>query len=214
MATPGTPPAPGRPEGRAAFAISQVYYYAAAVVGVGFVLGGGIAALTGVRDWITPAQGEPARNGAHGALIGLSFLLPGLLTVLWHLRESRRREGLDLRGVFWGGSLYYHLVSFVSLCVLLGGAAATLGAIADTVLPQCWPTYPSSSTFGTGNPPVTELSCDQMPFPGGGARQIVSALIVVVVAGAVFAWHLRQGRTLTSAAVTEQPPTSGAAAGA
>lgn len=198
MATPGTPPAPDRPQGRAAFTISQVYYYAAAVVGVGFVLGGGIATLTGVRDWITPAQGEPARNGAHGALIGLSFLLPGLLAMLWHLRESRRREGLDLRGVFWGGSLYYHLVSFVSLCVLLGGAVATLAAIVDTVVPQCWPTYMSSMS-GVDQPSM-EFTCETPPFMTGGGRAIVSALIVVVVAGAVFAWHLRQGRRLTAGA--------------
>jgi hypothetical protein len=50
---PESDPAPF--SGRAAFAISQSYYYLAAVIGVGLLLGGVIETLIGFRELILPA---------------------------------------------------------------------------------------------------------------------------------------------------------------
>jgi hypothetical protein len=43
--------------GRAAYALSQLYYYLVAIVAIGFVIGGTIAALIAVRQLAWPDPG-------------------------------------------------------------------------------------------------------------------------------------------------------------
>jgi hypothetical protein len=103
---------PGRGErapftGRAAYGISQIYYYAAAVVGVGFVIGGGISALIELRHLTLPERttvfgSDTTRASVHGIMVGLAFLIPGLAAALWHLKEAGRRERRFVPGAFWG----------------------------------------------------------------------------------------------------------------
>ncbi|MGH2573052.1 MAG: hypothetical protein ACRDGU_06185 [Actinomycetota bacterium] len=179
-----------RGRARAAFAIGQLYYYAAAVTGVGFLLGGLIVSLIGLRQAVLPRDFEFARNGFHGALTGLSFAIPGLVTVWWHLREVRQVRSVD---AFWGSSLYFHLVALLALGFVLGGVAATMGSLVDLVLPEC-----VNDFFVEAVPAGAELSSDQCHQESADAlRRVLDSFIVVLVASPVWWWHLRQGRRLS-----------------
>ena len=167
------------PEGRAAWVLSQLYYYAAAVIGIGFLMAGAVSALFGLRSLGVPAPFDSVRDAVREILGGLAFLLPGAVLLWTHLREARRREGGPLTGVFWGASLYFHAVSLVALAFLLVGTIGILHSLVDLVLPACH-----------------EGGC--YPSPAEAGRQIVDFAIFLVVGGPVFWWHLRQGRRLTS----------------
>lgn len=175
--------------GRAAYSISQLYYYLAAIVGVGFVLGGGTTALLGVRQLILPGPLQTTRQSVRTVSEGLLVALPGTLVLLWHLREAGRHEGRFVRGAFWGRALYYFGVAFVALIAALIASTVMLTELRDAVLPICLPrgsvTYPSGGV-------LTGTNC----FPGRSEalRSALDALIVLLAAGALLLWHVRRGR--------------------
>jgi hypothetical protein len=215
---PGPAAAPAPSSGRAAFAISQSYYYLAAVVGIGLLLGGVIGALIGVREWILPSAQDPtgspflegsSRDAIRGILGGLAFALPGALLFWWHLREARRREGVSLAGVAWGSALYFHLVAFVALMIAVGGVIGTLHSLADAAVPDCFeaPTHLLPPTDISPIPGAGEASAASRsvrfdtfrqcyPLASVSLRSALDGLIVAVVAGATWIWHLRRGRSL------------------
>ena len=207
--------------GRAAFAISQVYYYVAATIGVGFLVGGAIATLIGLRQLIFGASpGDfggtyveagtvASRDALRSILGGLAFAVPGGLVFLWHIREARRRERAFVPGTFWGSALYFHLVAAIALPVALGGLVAGLHALRDAALPSCStapdPFPPEVSPVPGISPPVVEipeeaagafeeLRRDCYPPTGQALRSAFDGAIVAGVAAAVWGWHLRQGR--------------------
>jgi hypothetical protein len=178
-----------RRPGRAGFIFSQLYYYFAAVIGVGFVIGGCIAALLGVREAILPREFETARDGLHQALDGLAFAIPGLVMLAWHLREARRREEGQSADAFWGGSLYFHLVALVAIGFVLAGTISILGSVVDLVLPECFDAFDESGRLTAGE--------ECYPSASEAARSLMDAAIVLIVAVPVWWWHLRQGRKVT-----------------
>jgi Domain of unknown function (DUF5671) len=218
---PGPAAAPS--SGRAAFAISQSYYYLAAVVGVGLLLGGVIGALIGVRQWILPAGPDPtgspflegsSRDAIRGILGGLAFAIPGGVVSWWHLREARRRDAVRIADVSWGSALYFHLVAFVALTIAVGGAIGTLHSLADAAFPDCFeePTQVlrPSDVMPIPGTAAGEASLAPQPVPIGtfrecyppssvSLRSALDGLIVAAVAGATWAWHLRRGRRLGAA---------------
>lgn len=177
-----------RPDGRGAFVISQLYYYVAAVIGVGLVLGGAIAALFGVREMAFPRAGETVRDGARSLLQGLVFAVPGALLLWTHLREARRREDVPARPAFWGRSLYFHLVALVALVFGLIGTVGALGGLVDLAAPLCPPGVLENGVS-------VQEGC--FPTPEEAGRQIVDMSVILVVAVPVWWWHLRQGRRVT-----------------
>jgi hypothetical protein len=180
--------------GRAAFAISQVYYYAAAVVGVGFLIGGGISALIAVRRLALPGEFDSSRSAVRSILEGLAFAIPGLALTAWHVRQARRREGRVMPAVFWGASLYYHLVALLSVLTVFGGAVAGLAALVDLVRPSCFESGPYPA-------PVFVPGLDACYPPHATAwRSLMDALIVILVAGGIWVWHLRRGSRLGTGA--------------
>lgn len=183
---PAIPPAeaPKPFTGRAAFAIAQIYYDGAAVVGVGFVIGGAIAALIGVRQLALPSSSETSREAVHTMLDGIAFAGPGALFAWWHLREARSREGQVTPGAFWGRSLYFHLVSFIAAVTALGGVTGCLTSLVDAALP---PRCPSFQGIDLCNDAADAL------------KGAINAAIVVLVAGAVWWWHLREARRTPAA---------------
>ena len=188
-----------KPEGRAAHVISQLYYYVAAAIGVGFVIGGSIAILFGVRTLILPDEFQQARDGVRALLFGLSFIIPGLLVMWWHLREARRLERRGSRGGFWGAALYFHLVALLALGFVLGGSAMTLAATAEVVVPPCYTAETHATKLSQGDRPDSEMVLEGGRLCGGAdARNIVDAAIFVIAAGPIMWWHLRQGRRLTA----------------
>jgi Domain of unknown function (DUF5671) len=189
MVTPAGPAPSGSTESRAAYVIAQLYYYVAAVVGVGFVIGGLIAFLFGVRTLAFPGEFETTREGVRRMLQGLAFLLPGLVVLWWHLREARRREARMTGTAFWGSSLYYHGVSLVALFFVLGGAAGILISVVDAVLPSCF-------MPGGGELVTIEERC--FPTAAEAGRNAFNAAIFIIAAGPVMWWHLRQGRRTTA----------------
>jgi Domain of unknown function (DUF5671) len=208
----GVDPAPF--SGRAAFAISQGYYYLAAVIGVGFLLGGVIAALIGLRELVLPTPSgngslveSSSREAVRSILGALAFAIPGGLVFWWHLREARRRDARPVGGTFWGSALYFHLVALVALSIALGGAISLLHSLLDGALPSCY----SHPTTGSPDPsfepevgspiatlsPVPELIGTERecyPPTSQALRSAADALIVTVVAGGTWAWHLGRGR--------------------
>ena len=164
--------------------ISQLYHYVAAVVGVGMLLGGTIAALFGLREILLPRVGESAGGGVRSLLQGLVFALPGLALVWGHLREARRREGAPVAPAFWGRSLYFHLVALVALVFLLIGTVGVLGGLVDLAAPLCPPSELVSQVNGC------------VPTAAEAGRQILDMSIVAAVGGPVWWWHLRQGGRL------------------
>jgi len=209
--------------GRAAFAISQSYYYLAAVIGVGLLLGGVIETLIGLRELVLPsAEGGPfggtvdtsSRDALRSVLGGLAFVIPGGFVCLWHIREARRREVRTVPGTFWGSALYFHLVALVSLSIAVGGTISLLNSLRDAAVPRCYstpeliiPALDGSSVPGVGSGPITvspasdlfptRRECD--PPRSDSLRSAVDALIVTGVAGATWVWHLRRGRRIDAA---------------
>lgn len=174
-------------QGRFAYVVSQLYYYVAAVIGVGFVIGGAIAALFGVREMVLPREFETVRDGLRNVLHGLAFALPGLALVWSHLREARRREGEPFAEAFWGGTLYFHLVALVAVVFVLVGVSGILHSLVDLILPSCEPrgtaTFTPEGVVGDCYPTATEA-----------LRQMLDFAIVLLVAVPAFWWHLRRGR--------------------
>jgi len=184
---PASPPESRLFTGRAAFAIAQIYYYGAAVVGVGFVIGGAIALLIGLRQLALPGEFDTTRESERLMLQGLAWGLPGFAFAWWHLREARSREGRLTPGAFWGRSLYFHLVSFIAAVTVLGAVTAGLYALIDAAFaPEC--------------PEVFDgLGAGFCPDAANSLRAAVNAAIVVLVAGAVWWWHLREARRALAA---------------
>jgi hypothetical protein len=192
MVTPAGPE-----ESRAAYVISQLYYYVAAVVGVGFVIGGLIALLLGVRTLVFPDEFETTRDGVRGMLQGLGFALPGLAVLWWHLREARRRETRMAGPAFWGSSLYYHGVALVALFFVFGGTVGILMSLVDAVLPSC---FSPEVTIPHPPDPGETLRSECYPTAAQAGRSAFNAAIFVIAAGPIMWWHLRQGRRLTAPA--------------
>ncbi|MDP8955603.1 MAG: DUF5671 domain-containing protein [Actinomycetota bacterium] len=184
-----------RPPGRAAFVLGQLYYYLAALTGVGFLLGGAMAALFGVRDLLFSQEFGPGpRGAAQNALHGLSFAVIGAVCLLWHLREARRREERPHADVFWGRSLYFHLVAGLALGFVVTGLALLLSGIVDLVLPEC-------AHFDLP-PGAADVEASGMCVPTereATIRLIVDYGIILVVSAPIWFWHLRRGRQLTAA---------------
>jgi len=174
--------------GRAAAAISQIYYYVAAAVGLAFLVGGAIAALIAVRQLAIPGDADTTRGSVRSLLDALAYAVPGAALFAWHIREAGRRERRGaMPGVFWGASLYYHLVALFAVFTVLGGAIALLGSIVDVSLPNCY--------SGTIAIPSSNLC---FPPRDEAWRSAANSVIVLLVAGPVFWWHLRRGRRLAA----------------
>jgi hypothetical protein len=192
MVTPAAPE-----DSRAPYVIAQLYYYVAAMVGVGFVIGRLIAFLLGVRTLVFPDEFETTRDGVRGMLQGLGFALPGLAVLWWHLREARRRETRMAGPAFWGSSLYYHGVALVALFFVFGGTVGILTSLVDAVLPSCFqapgPVVEIPGGTGTFGP-------ECFPTASQAGRSAFNAAIFVIAAGPIMWWHLRHGRRLTAPA--------------
>ncbi|HEX2267378.1 MAG TPA: DUF5671 domain-containing protein [Actinomycetota bacterium] len=184
-----------RPPGRAAFALGQLYYYLAALTGVGFLVGGAIGALLGVRDLILPGEFGSSRETVGSVLHGAAFALIGAVCLWWHLREARRRDERPHADVFWGRSLYFHLVAALALGFVLTGVSLLLMGLVDLVFPEC---------IVGDSVPRAAASASCVPDPDvpevreASIRQILDAAIILVVSAPVWFWHLRRGRQLTT----------------
>jgi hypothetical protein len=134
---------------------------------------------------VFPDEFETTRDGLRGMLLGLSFAIPGLATLWWHIRQARRREGQVPAGAFWGSALYFHLVALIALFFVLGGASGFLAVLSEAAVPRCDELLrPEAGSCGT-----------EWAQTG---RQLMNAAIFVIVGGPVMWWHLRQGRRLTA----------------
>jgi hypothetical protein len=174
-------------EGRPAHVLSQLYWYAGAVVGVGLLLGGAIAFVLGIRTLVLPREWETLRHGVRAMLHGLAFALPGLLLIWSHLRAAKRTERWAGAPVFWGRSLYFHLVALVALAFVLVGVIGLLHAAIELAVPDCFP----------GEPPVYRSLGDAeqcYPPPSEVGRTALDLGLVLLVAAPVYWWHLREGR--------------------
>jgi hypothetical protein len=192
--------------GRSAFAIAQIYYYAAAIVGVGFAIGGAIGLLIGLRQLVLPADSDTTRDSVRLMLQGAAWGVPGSVFAWWHLGEARSREGRVISGAFWGRSLYFHLVSFAAGVTVLGAVTAGLYALIDAALPQTCVVLPTplspglSPGVGPGSGPGLDPGLGQIDVSGfctdasDSLRSAANALIVILVAGVVWWWHLREAR--------------------
>jgi hypothetical protein len=185
--------------GKAAFAIRQLHYYVVAIVAIGFAIGGAFATLIAVRQLALPAGGDTTRESGRALLDGLAILIPAAALFAWHFREGRRGDERFFPGKSWSGPLYAHVVALVSVFVAFAGAMAALRSIVDLVLPRCLSAldFASSPNFkligGVGDSPL--LSTDScFPSHGDAARSIANGLIMLVVGGAVFLWHIRLAR--------------------
>jgi hypothetical protein len=185
--------------GRGAYVLSQLYYYVAAVIGFGLVLGGLIGALKGARTAILPREFETIREAVREILRSLSFALPGAAVLWWHLREARRRESTDRVATFWGKSLYYHLVALVALGFALGGAVLVLTETVDATLPTCFEPF-AVPAFEEVAPEFAPRECESR---AEGLRGILDGVIFLAVSGPLFLWHLREGRKATRVAPPE-----------
>jgi hypothetical protein len=179
---PPSPDAAPRFTGRAAYVISQLYYYLVAIVAFGFVIGGTIASLIALRGLVLPDPGTESSDSVRGFLQGVSFAVPAFVAAWWHLVQARRRQGLGVHGEFWGRSLYFHGVAFMAYGVTLGGVIAALFSLVEAAFAPDCPAQASDVLF------------DFCTSASDALRGALNAGIVVVVAGAVWWWHLRQGR--------------------
>jgi len=206
--------------GRAAYVITQSYSYVAAVIGVGLLLGGTIAALIAIRHRILPSSEaygpglDTSREAARSLLGALAFVIPGALVFVWHIRQARGGEGAYRPGAFWGSALYFHLVALIALVITLGGVTGGLLAVRDAALPYCYgpsTTFPPVATpvpgvvSGVGSGVEVSLSPDALqalsqlqrdcsPPSSEALRNALDAAIVALVAGGVWLWHLSRGR--------------------
>lgn len=185
MEEPLPPSPPGAAvsfSGKPAYVLSQLYYYLVAIVAIGFVIGGTIAALIALRLLAWPDPGSVTRASVRSLLQGLAFAVPGAVAVWWHLGQARQREGMMASGAFWGRSLYFHGVAFIAYVVALGGVVATLFSLIDAALPPpC--------------PPFVPFVCTDSE---DALRRVLNGVIVVLVAGTIWWWHLREGRKTVS----------------
>ena len=181
------PPATSQFTGRAAYTLSQLYYYLVAIVAIGFVIGGTIAALIALRQLAWPDPGSVTRQSVEALLQGLAFAVPGALAAWWHLGQAGKREGRVAAGAFWGRSLYFHAVAFLAYVVALGGVVVTLFSLIDAAFAADCP-----ATIGEDLVFVVCTDADD------ALRTALNGLIVVLVAGTVWWWHLREGRRTVS----------------
>jgi Domain of unknown function (DUF5671) len=172
--------------GKAAYALSQLYYYLVAIVAIGFVIGGTIAALIALRQLAWPDPGSLTRQSVMALLQGLAFAVPGAVAAWWHLGQARQREGRVAAGAFWGRSLYFHAVAFLAYVVALAGVVATLFSLIEAAFAADCP-----QTIGRDLGVVCTDTDDAL-------RAALNGLIVVLVAGTVWWWHLREGRRTVS----------------
>ena len=185
-------------EGKGAYDISQLYYYGAAVIGVGFLLGGAVAAILGLRTLALPRELQTVRDGVRGLLNGVAFAIPGFLLAWWHLREGRRRDGGPYTDSFWGASLYFHLVSFVALAFVLVGAIGILTSLVDLAVPYCYEERASWELTVNGET-VTSSLRQCYPEASEAGRRALDFFLVLAVSVPVWLWHLREGRKLVGA---------------
>jgi Domain of unknown function (DUF5671) len=178
---PPSPDAAPRFTGRAVYVISQLYYYLVAIVAIGFVIGGTIVALIALRELVLPDPGTETSDSVRALLQGLAFAVPAVVAAVWHLVQARRRQRLALHGEFWGRTLYFHGVAFMAYGVTLGGVIATLFSLVDAAFAPDCPVQPS------------DVLVDFCTSASDALRAAINGLIVAVVAGAVWWWHLRQG---------------------
>lgn len=136
-------------------------------------------------------------------LHGLAFALPGAFLFWWHLREARRREAWPRTPLFWGRSLYYHLVAFVSLWFAVVGIVTILSAAADFAAPDCaYRVAPvAEPDIEASEPPPVEC----YPQPSEAGRRALDGAIFVLAAGPVWGWHLRQGQRATQPGPSDVP---------
>jgi len=227
---PGAPTSRGgsphdeRHPGRSAFAIAQLYYYVAAVIGMGFLVGGAITALSGVRQLILPQADDTHREAVRQILHGAAFVLPGAATLWWHLREATRREHRPFAPAFWGRALYFHLVALVALAFVMGGVVSTLAAAADATLPQCYEApvpvpepvpFPVPPPSGIGLPAPSPPGFAYLPLhpgrvcvTGDATARVANGGVILLVAVPVWLWHLRLGRRATAPPRSTTPPPS------
>ncbi|MGH2540368.1 MAG: DUF5671 domain-containing protein, partial [Actinomycetota bacterium] len=144
---PPSPDAAPRFTGRAAYVISQLYYYLVAIVAFGFVIGGTIVSLIALRGLVLPDPGTEASDSVRGFLQGLAFAVPAFVAAWWHLVQARRRQGLGVHGEFWGRSLYLHGVAFMAYGVTLGGVIAALFSLVEAAFAPDCPAQPSDVLF-------------------------------------------------------------------
>jgi hypothetical protein len=85
----------------------------------------------------------------------------------------------------------------------MGGAAATLSAVADLAIPPCGPQFSIEPGAGSLYQPIT-TSCEARSEI---ARNMADGIIVVIVAAGVFAWHMRESRRELPAEASQQTPT-------
>jgi hypothetical protein len=196
---PAEVPVPPIFTGKAAFAFRQLHYYIVAIVAVGFVIAGAFATLIAVRQLALPAGSDTTRESARALLAGLAILAPAVVLFAWHFREGRRGDERFFPGKTWSGVLYAHVVALASVFVAFAGAMAALRSTVDLILPRCFNAvnFASPSNFkligGVSDSPL--LSTDScFPSHGDAARSIVNGLIILVVGGAVFLWHIRLAR--------------------
>jgi Domain of unknown function (DUF5671) len=187
-------PLPPRPSdaapkftGRAAYSLSQLYYYLVSIIAIGFVIGGTIAALIALRELAWPDPGSMTRQSVEALLQGLAFAIPGALAAWWHLGQAGKREGQVAAGAFWGRSLYFHLVAFLAYVVAFGGVVATLFSLIDAA-------YAADCPEAIGQDLVFLVCTDA----DDALRAALNGVIVVLVAGTVWWWHLREGRRAVS----------------
>ncbi len=154
---------------------------------MGFVIGGTIAALIALRQLAWPDPGSVTRRSVQALLQGLAFAVPAAVAAWWHLAQARQREGQVAPGVFWGRSLYFHGVAFVAYVVAFGGVVGTLFSLVEAALATDCPT-----TFGED---LAFVACTDA---GDALRSALNGLIVVLVSGVVWWWHLREGRRTVS----------------
>jgi hypothetical protein len=196
-------------DGRAAHVIAQLYYYVAAVIGVGLLLGGLIVSLLAVRTLALPREFDSSREAVRNILHGLAFAIPGAAVLWWHLREASRREVGRRAAAFWGKALYYHLVALVALGFVLGGSVKVLLSAGDAAVPACYGVFAEPVPGFKQGPLVGELHSPACDDRSEAERGVLDGLIVLVVSGPLFVWHLRQGRKVTGFEEAPEPGSPG-----
>ena len=166
-----------------------------------FLLGGSIATVIGLRELVFHLNLQLVHQGPRSVLNGLAFVLTGGVVAFWHLREVRTRAGDAPRPVFWGGALYAHVVALFALIVAMVGTVIALMGVVSLAFPVCVsnPVMAGGSAgfISSGSLPG-ETFC--LSTSKASAIGILNGVIVLALAGAVWLWHLRQGRTSTAPA--------------